>query len=75
MISLIFMYKNDPLILLSPDWFIPLNRFIAFPTGVPGNVLKTAQYGKCRKISNTLFHILWPKFCFLCSCFLKYLVE
>ena len=38
MITLIFLYKNDPLLLLSPEWFIPFNKFIAFPTGVPGNI-------------------------------------
>ena len=36
MLSLIVMYKNDPLIQLSPEWFVPLNKIIAFPTGVPG---------------------------------------
>ena len=38
MITLIFLYKNDPLLLLSPEWFIPFNKFIAFPTGIPGNI-------------------------------------
>ena len=33
------------------------------------------DYNKCPKILNTLFHNFWPKFCFLWSCFLKYLVE
>ena len=28
------------------------------------------NYGKCPTISNTLFHTFWPKFYFLCSCFL-----
>ena len=33
-------------------------------------------YGKCPKILNTLFHaFFWLKFCFLCSCLLKCLVE
>ena len=33
------------------------------------------MYSKCSKISNTLIHTFWPKFCFLCSGFFKYLVE
>ena len=38
MLSLIVMYKNDPLIQVSPEWFVPLNKIIAFPTGVPGKL-------------------------------------
>ena len=30
------------------------------------------SYGKCPKISNTFSALLLPKFCFLCSSFLKY---
>ena len=34
------------------------------------------MYSKCPKILNTLYSILsWPKFCFLCSCVIEYLVE
>ena len=34
------------------------------------------EYGKCPKLSNTLFFILfWPKFCVLCSCFVKYIIR
>ena len=32
-------------------------------------------YGKSPKISNTLFHSFLLKFCLLCSCYLKCLVE
>ena len=35
----------------------------------------TSKYGKCPKILNTLFHTIWLKFCFLCRCLKKYLVE
>ena len=41
----------------------------------PGEVF---DYGKCSKISNTLFHIFFfflPKFCFLCSYLVNYLVK
>ena len=37
--------------------------------------MATNEYGKCLKISNTFFHNILPKFCFLCHCFLKYLVK
>ena len=37
--------------------------------------LNFVVYGKGPKISNTLFHIFWPKFCFVCGCFLKYFIE
>ena len=33
------------------------------------------MYGNCPKILYTVFHTFWPKFCFLCFYFLKYLVE
>ena len=33
------------------------------------------RYGECPKISNILFHSFCPNICFLCSCFLKDLVE
>lgn len=36
MISIIVMYKNDPLYMFPSDWFVPINRIIAFPTGVAG---------------------------------------
>ena len=39
------------------------------------NVFYLNRYSKCPKTSNTLVHTVWPKFCLLSSCFLKYLVE
>ena len=35
----------------------------------------TVRYGKCPKISNTIYSILYLPLSILCSSFLKYLVE
>ena len=31
----------------------------------------STNYNKCRKILNTLFQTIWPKFCFFMQLFLK----
>ena len=68
------LWKIQPLYLchlksrLPQQGYIKIIYILSFPDFIP----KTpTAYGKSLKNSNTLFH----KFCFLCSCFFKYLAE
>lgn len=36
MISLIWKYYSEPVTVLPSKWLAPLERLVAFPTGVPG---------------------------------------
>ncbi|KAL4232698.1 hypothetical protein ACF0H5_007386 [Mactra antiquata] len=50
MVSLILYYKNEPLYMLPESWFFPVNRFIAFPTGVPGGIGITCWILVCSSV-------------------------
>ncbi|XP_053390541.1 guided entry of tail-anchored proteins factor 1-like [Mercenaria mercenaria] len=50
MISVIIFYKNDPLYMLPEQWFYPVNRLIAFPTGVPGGIGVTCWILVCSSV-------------------------
>ncbi|RMX58490.1 hypothetical protein pdam_00010772 [Pocillopora damicornis] len=36
--AFVFVYRKEPVVLLPVQWFYPLNRILAFPTGIPGAV-------------------------------------
>ncbi|XP_033740723.1 tail-anchored protein insertion receptor WRB-like [Pecten maximus] len=36
MITLVFRYRNEPLLMFPSEWFYPLQKFVALPTGIPG---------------------------------------
>ncbi|XP_060081140.1 guided entry of tail-anchored proteins factor 1-like [Ylistrum balloti] len=36
MLSLVFRYRNEPLLMFPSEWFYPLQKFVALPTGIPG---------------------------------------
>lgn len=38
MISLIWMYYSDPVTVVPSRWIAPVERLVAFPTGVAGTV-------------------------------------
>ncbi|KAL5011067.1 hypothetical protein ScPMuIL_013372 [Solemya velum] len=50
MVTLILLYRNDPLLLLPPGWFSPVQKIIAFPTGVPGGVGVTCWIVVCSTV-------------------------
>ncbi|XP_063405456.1 guided entry of tail-anchored proteins factor 1-like isoform X1 [Mytilus trossulus] len=38
MISLMISYRQEPLLQFQPEWFYPLQKIVAFPTGVSGGL-------------------------------------
>lgn len=36
--AFVLVYRKEPVVLLPVQWFYPLNRILAFPTGIPGAV-------------------------------------
>ena len=59
---------------------MPMSFHASIPPTIAWSISESIEwiklsYGKCPKVLNTLFHFFfffWPKFCFLCSCSLKY---
>ncbi|MEE6467784.1 hypothetical protein FKM82_008069 [Ascaphus truei] len=50
MISLIWKYYSDPVTLLPSKWIAPLERLVAFPTGIAGGVGITCWLVVCNKV-------------------------
>ncbi|KAM3837719.1 guided entry of tail-anchored proteins factor 1 isoform 1-T1 [Vipera latastei] len=50
MISLIWKYYSEPVTLLPSKWLAPLERLVAFPTGVAGGVGITCWLVVCNKV-------------------------
>ncbi|KAK3583930.1 hypothetical protein CHS0354_033716 [Potamilus streckersoni] len=50
MVSLTLAYKNEPLLQLPWEWFTPINKLVAFPTGVPGGVGVTCWILVCSSV-------------------------
>ena len=52
MISLIWKYYSDPVTVIPSKWIAPVERLVAFPTGVTGiiNTALTSQF----KFPNTI---------------------
>lgn len=47
--AFVFVYRKEPVVLLPVQWFYPLNRILAFPTGIPGEL----QYQMISKQTKT----------------------
>ncbi|KAK9402102.1 tail-anchored protein insertion receptor WRB [Crotalus adamanteus] len=50
MISLIWKYYSEPVTVLPSKWLAPLERLVAFPTGVAGGVGITCWLVVCNKV-------------------------
>ncbi|XP_069616830.1 guided entry of tail-anchored proteins factor 1-like [Ranitomeya imitator] len=50
MISLIWKYYSEPVIVLPSKWIAPLERLVAFPTGIAGGVGITCWLVVCNKV-------------------------
>ena len=47
--AFVFVYRKEPVVLLPVQWFYPLNRILAFPTGILGEL----QYQMISKQTKT----------------------
>ncbi|XP_074069958.1 guided entry of tail-anchored proteins factor 1 [Macrotis lagotis] len=56
MISLIWKYYSDPVTVLPSKWIAPLERLVAFPTGVAGGVGITCWLVVCNKVVAIMLH-------------------
>ncbi|XP_061483636.1 guided entry of tail-anchored proteins factor 1 isoform X2 [Rhineura floridana] len=56
MISLIWKYYSEPVTVLSSKWLAPLERLVAFPTGVAGGVGITCWLVVCNKVVAIMLH-------------------
>ncbi|XP_038616127.1 guided entry of tail-anchored proteins factor 1-like isoform X3 [Tachyglossus aculeatus] len=56
MISLIWKYYSEPVTVLPSKWIAPLERLVAFPTGVAGGVGITCWLVVCNKVVAILLH-------------------
>lgn len=56
MISLIWKYYSDPVTQVSSKWLAPLERLVAFPTGVAGGVGITCWLVVCNKVVAIMLH-------------------
>ncbi|XP_071994884.1 guided entry of tail-anchored proteins factor 1 [Engystomops pustulosus] len=50
MVSLIWKYYSEPVMVLPSKWIAPLERLVAFPTGIPGAVGITCWLVVCNKV-------------------------
>uniref|UniRef100_A0A8C5M2C3 Guided entry of tail-anchored proteins factor 1 n=1 Tax=Leptobrachium leishanense TaxID=445787 RepID=A0A8C5M2C3_9ANUR len=50
MISLIWKYYSEPVTVLPSKWIAPLERLVAFPTGIAGGVGVTCWLVVCNKV-------------------------
>ncbi|XP_028838117.1 tail-anchored protein insertion receptor WRB-like [Denticeps clupeoides] len=58
MISLIWKYYADPVTVLPSKWISPLERMVAFPSGVVGGVGITCWLVVCNKVVPIFLHVL-----------------
>ncbi|NWZ81393.1 WRB protein, partial [Poecile atricapillus] len=56
MISLIWKYYSEPVTVLPSKWLAPLERLVAFPTGVAGGVGITCWLVVCNKVVAIMLH-------------------
>ncbi|XP_069058677.1 guided entry of tail-anchored proteins factor 1 [Pleurodeles waltl] len=56
MVSLIWKYYSEPVTVLPSRWIAPLERLVAFPTGVAGGVGITCWLVVCNKVVAILLH-------------------
>ncbi|NP_001279251.1 guided entry of tail-anchored proteins factor 1 precursor [Callorhinchus milii] len=50
MISLIWKYYSEPVTVMPSKWIAPLEKLVAFPTGIPGGVGITCWLLVCNKV-------------------------
>nr|XP_040030342.1 guided entry of tail-anchored proteins factor 1 isoform X1 [Gasterosteus aculeatus aculeatus] len=56
MISLIWKYYSDPVTVVPSKWIAPVERLVAFPTGVAGGVGITCWLVVCNKVVSLGLH-------------------
>ncbi|XP_030433435.1 tail-anchored protein insertion receptor WRB [Gopherus evgoodei] len=56
MISLIWKYYSEPVTVLPSKWLAPMERLVAFPTGVAGGVGITCWLVVCNKVVAIMLH-------------------
>uniref|UniRef100_A0A3Q3J6Y9 Guided entry of tail-anchored proteins factor 1 n=2 Tax=Monopterus albus TaxID=43700 RepID=A0A3Q3J6Y9_MONAL len=56
MISLIWKYYSDPVTVVPSRWIAPVERLVAFPTGVAGGVGITCWLVVCNKVVTLCLH-------------------
>ncbi|XP_030008040.1 guided entry of tail-anchored proteins factor 1 [Sphaeramia orbicularis] len=56
MISLIYKYYSDPVTVVPSRWIAPVERLVAFPTGVAGGVGITCWLVVCNKVVTLGLH-------------------
>ncbi|KAM6290742.1 guided entry of tail-anchored proteins factor 1 [Porphyrio hochstetteri] len=56
MIALIWKYYSEPVTVLPSKWLAPLERLVAFPTGVAGGVGITCWLVVCNKVVAIMLH-------------------
>ncbi|XP_075768147.1 guided entry of tail-anchored proteins factor 1 isoform X1 [Pelodiscus sinensis] len=56
MISLIWKYYSEPVTILPSKWLAPMERLVAFPTGVAGGVGITCWLVVCNKVVAIMLH-------------------
>ncbi|CAL8335600.1 unnamed protein product [Boreogadus saida] len=56
MISLIWKYYSDPVTVIPSKWIAPVERLVAFPTGVTGGVGITCWLVVCNKVVSLGLH-------------------
>ncbi|XP_070606537.1 guided entry of tail-anchored proteins factor 1 isoform X1 [Erythrolamprus reginae] len=56
MITLIWKYYSEPVTVLPNKWLAPLERLVAFPTGVAGGVGITCWLVVCNKVVAIMLH-------------------
>uniref|UniRef100_A0A3P9JPM7 Guided entry of tail-anchored proteins factor 1 n=1 Tax=Oryzias latipes TaxID=8090 RepID=A0A3P9JPM7_ORYLA len=57
MVSLIWKYYSDPVTVVPSRWIAPVERLVAFPTGVPGGVGITCWLVVCNKVVMLGFNV------------------
>uniref|UniRef100_A0A3P9KR51 Guided entry of tail-anchored proteins factor 1 n=1 Tax=Oryzias latipes TaxID=8090 RepID=A0A3P9KR51_ORYLA len=57
MVSLIWKYYSDPVTVVPSRWIAPVERLVAFPTGVPGGVGITCWLVVCNKVVTLGFNV------------------
>ncbi|XP_069492162.1 guided entry of tail-anchored proteins factor 1 [Ambystoma mexicanum] len=56
MVSLIWKYYSEPVTVLPSKWIAPLERLVAFPTGIAGGVGITCWLVVCNKVVAIMLH-------------------
>lgn len=55
MISLIWKFYSDPVTVVPSKWIAPVERLVAFPTGVAGNQRRAEHRGSTQVLTGVFF--------------------